>query len=89
MMIRVPNPTAESPADDPADDLANTLSGAFWQNLAAAGPDVEAALDDLATSGDEVVGRIALSRVGLPRVAGVTALRTVAVEDVPRWPAKI
>ena len=70
---------------------AAAVSAGSATSVAAAGdvdapadPDLAAALEDLATSGDEVVARITLPRVGSPRAGGAGALRSVAVERVSR-----
>jgi hypothetical protein len=100
MMIQVPTQAAaaERSAEDSTGPAAADLTPDFWQHLAAASatqaavadtdapddPDLAAALDDLATSGDEVVARITLPRVGLPRSGGVAVLRSVAVERISR-----
>jgi hypothetical protein len=81
MMIQLPTPATAGPAAEyPAPEI--------WGHLAegAVDPDLQAALDDLATSGDEVVARLTTARVGLPRAAGLAALRSVAVDDIPRRP---
>ena len=86
MMIPLPSLADGDAPTAAASTLAKSSTAGFWEHLATAeaDADLEAALDHLATSGDEVLERIAMPRVGLPRTAGAAALRSVAVDGFAR-----
>ena len=78
---------AASAASSPSATPVAVVDAGAVAVSAVADQDLAAVLDDLATSGDEVVARITLPRVGLPRSGsdgGAAALRSVAVERVSR-----
>ena len=83
-----PTPNPDDYGLDPLVPTGRAANGVFWRNLFAAVPDLEAELEDLALSGDEIAGRVTLrgthtgGSMGIPPTGEAIVLRSVDIWNI-------